>query len=324
MRKRVLVCGASGFIGRNIFETLSKNSHLNVYGTYFRNKFSDDLQLIEVDLRKSKNVNEVTRGMDIVIHAAAVSGGLGVIRANPTQYISDNIVMNTLIADASRRNGVAHLLFVGSSVVYPSNPFPQKEEDANLSLIHPQYFMGARIKTYMEDLCQFYSKFGDIRFTMIRPSNIYGPYDKFDLQRGHVFAATVKKVLSTKDGDEIVIWGEGKEKRDLLCVSDLVNFIETVIFFEPLLESRYNIFNVSSGAAISVSDLVKKIIKISGKNIGVSYDPSKPSLGNQIALDWQKAYMIFGWRPKVDLDQGIRQTIDWYLKNNTEENQNGK
>jgi len=313
VKKRVLVCGASGFIGRNIFEALSKNSSLDVYGTCFRNKFSDNPRLIEVDLRKSKNVNEVTRGMDVVIHAAALTDGLGAVMADPDQYIADNIVMNTLIADAVRSNKVSHLVSMGCSVVYPSGPKRHKEGETDLSLIHPQYFMGARIKINMEDLCQFYSRSSSTRFTMIRHSNIYGPYDKFNLQKGHVFAATIKKVLSAKDGDDIIVWGEGKEKRDLLYISDLVDFVETAITknFEP----KYSIFNVSSGIAISVSDLVKKIIKISGKNLSIRYDPSRPSLGNQIVLDWQKAYNAFDWQPKVDLNQGIRQTIDWYLKN---------
>lgn len=322
MKKRILVCGASGFIGRNIFEALSKNLNLDVYGTCFRNKFSDNPRLIVVDLRKKENVNEVTSGMDVVIHAAAVTDGLGAIQANPAQYIADNIVMNTLVADAARYNKISHLLFMGSSVVYPSKSIPQKEEEADLSLVHPQYFMGARIKIYMEDLCRFYSRFGNTKFTIIRHSNIYGPYDKFDLQRGHVFATTIKKVLSASDGGSVVIWGEGKEKRDLLHISDLIDFIEMAIIKN--LEPQYNIFNVSTGMAISVSDLVKKIIEISGKRINIHYDPSKPNLGNQIMLDWQKAHTILGWWPKVDLNKGIWQTIDWYLKNNTMEDQNGK
>lgn len=313
MKKRILVCGASGFIGRNIFEALSKKSSLDVCGTCFRNKFSDNPQLIEVDLRKSKNVNEITRGMNVVINTAALTDGLGAIMADPDQYIADNIVMNTIIADAVRSNKVSHLISMGCSVVYPSNPVPQKEEEADLSLVHPQYFMGARIKVIMEDLCRFYSQHGNTRFTMVRHSNIYGPYDKFNLQKGHVFAATIKKVLSAKDGEDIVVWGEGTEARDLLYISDLVDFVEIAIMKN--CESQYNIFNVGSGTAISVSDLVKKIIDISGKRISIRYDPSKPSLGNQITLDWQKAYKTFGWYPKVDLDQGIRQTIDWYLKN---------
>lgn len=322
MKKRVLVCGASGFIGRNVFEALSQKSSLDVYGTYFRNKFTDNPRLIEIDLRKSKNINEVIRGMDVVIHAAAVTDGLGAVQANPAEYIADNIVMNTLIANAARQNKISHLLSLGSSVVYPSGPVPKKEGEADLSLIHPQYFMGARIKTYMEDLFKFYSQHCNTRFTVIRHCNIYGPYDKFNLQKGHVFAATIKKVLSAKDGETVIIWGEGKEARDFLYISDLIDFIEMAIHknFEP----KYNIFNVGSGTAISISDLVRKIIEISKKNVEINYDPSKPSLGNQISLDCQKAFKTFDWKPKVDLEQGIRQTIDWYLKNNRKENQNGK
>ncbi|MEK7121749.1 MAG: NAD-dependent epimerase/dehydratase family protein [Patescibacteria group bacterium] len=324
MKKRVLVCGASGFIGRNIFERLSQKQDLDVYGIYL---YSPSLihtephaKLWRVDLTERDSVRKITKEFDCIIHAAALTDGLGAVKANPGKYIADNIIMNTNIAEAVLLNDIPHLMFMGSSVVYPSKPTPQKEEEADLSLIHPQYFMGARIKTCMEDLCKFYSQHCNTRFTIIRHCNIYGPYDKFNLQKGHVFAATIKKVLSANDGDDVIIWGEGKEERDLLYASDLVDFIETAVTknFEP----RYNIFNISSGTTISVSDLVKKIIEISGKRVGIRYDPSKPSLGNQIILDWQKAYKTFGWQPKVDLNQGIRQTIDWYLKNQGE--QSGK
>ncbi len=313
MKKRVLVCGASGFIGRNIFEALSKNSNLDVSGTYFKKKFSDNPRLLEVDLRKSKNVNEVTRGMDIVIHAAAVTDGLGAIRANPAEYVADNIIMNTLIAKAVLLNEIPHLMFMSCSVVYADSPLPQTEEEANLDYVHPQYFMGARIKTSMEDLCNFYSQHCNSRFTMIRHSNIYGPYDKFNLEKGHVFAATIKKIVSAKDSDKIVVWGEGKEKRDFLFISDLVDFIETAVITE--LPLKFNILNVGSGVGISVADLVSRVVNISGKNIELVYDSSKPKLGNKIVLNCRKVRSLTGWRPKIDLNEGIRQTIDWYLKN---------
>ena len=146
---------------------------------------------------------------------------------------------------------------------------------------------------------------------MVRHSNIYGPHDKFNLEKGHVFAATIKKVLSAKDGEEIVIWGEGKEIRDFLYVSDLVDFIEAIVTkdFGP----QFSILNVGSGTGTLVSNLVKKIVEISGKSIQIRYDPTKPSLGNCIVLDSKKARQITGWKPRIDLGQGIRQTIDWYL-----------
>ncbi len=321
MKKKVLVCGASGFIGRNVFERLSQWSDMEVFGTY-KSRFWRNRKLLYCDLTHKESVQKALEGMDVVIHAATVTDGLGAIMANPDRYIADNIIMNTLIADTVRANGISQLISLGSSVVYPSKPTPQKETEADLSGIHPQYFMGARIKVSMEDLCRYYSQRWSTRFTMIRPANMYGPYDKFDLQRGHVFAATITKVLLANAGDDIVIWGEGKEERDVLYISDLVDFIETAV--RSNCESQYDVFNVSSGVAISVSDLVKKIIEISGKKVGIRYDSAKPSLGNQITLDWQKAYTILAWRPKVDLNQGICQTIDWYLKNKMGENQSGK
>lgn len=324
MKKKVLICGASGFIGRNIFERLSKREDFDVYGTYLNNQsfsgspLTPNSKLWRVDFTDRNSAIKLTAGFDCIIHAAALTYGLGAVKTDPVTYIAHNIVMNTNIAEAMRINNIPHLIFMSCSVVYANSPQPQTEEEVDLDFVHPQYFMGARIKISMEDLCNFYSRHCNSRFTMIRHSNIYGPYDKFDLEKGHVFAATIKKVVSAKDNGEIVIWGKGKEKRDFLYVSDLVDFIEIIVsgkFIIGEFTPQFNVLNVGSETGISVSELVEKIVKISGKNIKIRYDPSKPSLRNCIILDCKKAWEMTGWQPKVDLDQGIRQTIDWLIGN---------
>ena len=186
-----------------------------------------------------------------------------------------------------------------------------KEGNFNLSAeLHKNYFGPGWTKIYAEKLCEFYARLGRTKFTVIRHSNIYGPYDKYDLEWSHVFGATIAKVVSAKD--TVTVWGEGKEERDLLHVSDLVRFMEMAIDAE---QAPFELVNVGLGKGIMIRDLVKKIISASGKKIAIAYDTSKPTIPTKLVLDIGMARKKFGWKPLVSLDEGIKKTIAWYLKN---------
>lgn len=161
-------------------------------------------------------------------------------------------------------------------------------------------------------MCKFFSRQGRTKHSVLRQSNIYGPHDKFDLERSHVFGATLTKVMKAKDGDSIKVWGTGEEKRDLLYISDLVKLIEEVIDKQ---DSTFELFNVGFGAMISVGELVEKVIKFSGKRLKIEYDQSKPTIKINLALDSTKARNFFDWSPKISLEEGIKKTIRWYKKN---------
>ncbi len=178
--------------------------------------------------------------------------------------------------------------------------------------IHPSYFGVGWTKVYIEKMCEFYSRIGDTKYTVIRHSNIYGPYDKFDLEKSHVFGATITKVMTAKDGSKIVVWGAGDEERDLLYISDLVNFVALAIDKQ---ESKFELYNVGYGSSVSVNDLVKKIIASSGKDIRIEHDLSKPSIKTKLCLDIAKAKNSLGWFPKISLDEGIQKTMEWYKAN---------
>ena len=168
------------------------------------------------------------------------------------------------------------------------------------------------MKVFSEKLCEFYSGLGDTKYTAFRHSNIYGPFDKFNQEKSHVFAATITKVLEAKDKDSILVWGTGKEERDLLYSEDLADFIEKAIDTQ---ESSFELVNAGFGESVSVSGLVKKVIDISGKSLRIEYDPSKPSIPTKVALDCSKAKEKFGWEPKTNLEDGIKKTIQWYKEN---------
>ena len=157
-------------------------------------------------------------------------------------------------------------------------------------------------------MCEFYSRLEKNKFTVIRHSNIYGPHDKFDLEKSHVFAATITKVMNSTS-NKITIWGTGEEQRDLLHVSDLARFVALSLDKQ---KENYGLYNVGYGESISVRSLVEKIIVYSGKKLEIEHDLSQPSNKTTVSLDCSKAKMELGWKPKVSLSTGIKNTMDWY------------
>lgn len=313
-KKRILICGASGFIGRNLFETLSKREDLDVHGVYYKNNpFPQNKNLIQADLRVASQVKAVTQEMDVLIHTAAVTAGSKAVSQKPHEFITDNVMMNTLLWQAAHENNVPHVIFMSCTLMYPSSDSPVKETETVFESreLHPAYFGGAWVKVFAEKLAEFYAGQGRTRFTAVRHSNIYGPYDKFDLEKAHVFGATVTKVLTSKNG-AIVVQGEGKAERDLLYVSDLVDFVTMVMEKQ---DSPFEIFNVGLGQAVSVKKLVEKIIVLSGRRLEIVYDTSKPTIDTKLVLDINKVQKKIGWSPRVSLDEGIQKTIEWYKLN---------
>ena len=314
MKKKVLVCGATGFIGRNISERLAERNDLEVYGVHFERPALSHPNIIPIraDLNDSNQVGDIVDGMDIIIQAAATTSGSKDIVNKPYIHVTDNAVMNSLLFRAAFEHSVSHLIFFSCTVMYQSSDLPVKETDFDANKqIHPNYFGVGWTKVYIEKMCEFYSRLGRTKYTAIRHSNIYGPYDKYDLEHSHVFGATMTKVMTNEDG-RILVWGPGTEKRDLLYVGDLVEFVEKVLESQ---KNQFELVNVGYGKAVSILDLVKKIIDCSGKSITIEHDLSQPHIPTKLSLSIEKARSLFGWQPRTPLDDGIRKTMDWYQNN---------
>jgi GDP-L-fucose synthase len=313
-RQKILICGATGFIGRNIAERYAQDNDFDVYGTFCKSApFNHPrIKMMKTDLTNKAEVDRVVSGMDIIIQAAASTSGAKDIVSKPYIHVTDNALMNSLIFRSAFENNVRHVVFFSCSIMYQSGnrPVAENDFDANAE-IYPAYFGAGWTKVYIEKMCEFYSRISSTKYTAIRHSNIYGPYDKFDLEKSHVFGATLTKVLNAKDG-KISVWGNGEEERDLLYVSDLTDFVEMIVTRQQL---PFELFNIGYGSSISVSDLVKKIISISGTDMNIEYDLSKPSIKTKLCLDISKARNFPGWMPRVSLDEGIKNTIGWYKLN---------
>ena len=269
MKKKILVCGSTGFIGRNIAEAFAENDNFETYGTYYKSKPLNNpkIKMLKIDLTNKDDVNRAINGMDIIIQAAATTSGAKDIISKPYYHVTDNTIINALVFRAAFEHKVSKLVFFSCTTMYQSSETPVKETDFDANKqMYPSYFGGAWMKIYNEKMCEFYSGIGNTKYTVIRHSNIYGPYDKYDLEKSHVFGATVTKVMTAEDGGKIIVWGEGKEERDLLYVSDLTDFVKLAIEKQ---KNKFELFNIGYGSSISINNLVKKIIKYSGKKISI-------------------------------------------------------
>lgn len=317
-KTKVLICGATGFIGKNIAERLIKRRNLQVFGTYFKTRpdesfLNSQITLIKIDLTRESQVNRIIAGKDVVIQAAAVTSGSRDAVERPYIHVTDNAVMNSLIFRACFESKVKHVVFFSCTTMYPSQQEPVREEDFNYHITH-KYFGVGWTKVYIEKMCEFYSRISNTRYTAIRHSNIYGPYDKYELERSHVFGATVTKVMRAKKG-KIVVWGDGSETRDLLYVSDLVDFVEKILKHQ---KEPFELINIGYGSSVSIKDLVGKIIKISGRSIAVAFDKTQPTIKFNLTPNIKRARR-YHWKPKVSLEAGIRKTLAWYKKDSLKE-----
>jgi nucleoside-diphosphate-sugar epimerase len=313
-KKRILICGATGFIGRNVAERLAENDDYEVVGTYFKSApFSHPkIKLVQADLTSKEDVDRVIPGADMIIQAAAVTTGAKDVVMRPYLHVTDNVIMNARILQAVFDHSVPRFLFTSCTVMYPPNlGRPIKETDVDYDSIYDKYLGAAWMKIYVEKLCLFYSRLMKTKFTIMRHSNMYGPYDKYDLDRSHVTSATITKVVTNTDG-VLPVWGDGTEERDLLYISDLVDFIERAVATPE--RSAFEIYNVGLGKGISVRELVEKVVKVSGKKLAIQYDATKPHIKMNVTLDTSKAKAMFGWEPRTSLDEGLRLTMDWYKK----------
>lgn len=311
---RILLCGSTGFIGSNILRQLSLNKHYKFRAVGFHRKVDSNVDCEKVygDLREPSFVQEVTKNIDVVLQFAATTSGSKDIVNTPSLHVTDNAIMNSYLLKYATENGAKKFVFPSCTVMYQSSETPLKEIDFDPreKLFH-SYFGVGNTKLYIEKMCQFFSSVSDMSSVILRHSNVYGPFDKFDLEKSHFLGATVRKVIDAKPQGDIVVWGDGKTARDLLYIDDMVSAVEKSIY----LEVASDIFNVGYGEAFEVNDVVKKLIEISNKNLSILHDTSQPSISTRLAINSEKFSNAVDWKILTSLEEGLRKTYDWAMDN---------
>lgn len=314
-KKKILICGGTGFIGTNLIRHFSGNEHYELHAVYNERRpfLADECNWHCCDLTNVISVRQLMSKVKpyYVVQAAATTSGMNDIVHTPAYHVTDNAVMNSYLFRLAVEHDVRHLIFFSCTVMYKSSISPTSEEDLDENVpIHEKYFGAGHTKLYLEKMCEFYSRLGKTKFTAIRHSNIYGPYDKFDEKKSHFFGASLAKVM--RSDDAVSVWGTGQEKRDLLHVDDLVSMVVAVMKNQSM---SYRLYNCGLGKAYSVQEVVKLLIEISGKKLALSFDDAKPTIDFNLVLNCDRADKELSWRPKIDLEDGIARTLDWYSQN---------
>jgi GDP-L-fucose synthase len=312
-KKKILVCGATGFIGRNVIEYYAKNPRYETVGVYNQKPpfEHENISWAKADLTDKVEVEKVLQGVDVVIQAAAKTSGVWGIYSRPQVNILDNAIMNSYIFNSANELKIKHLIFFSCTIMLHSSENALSETDLNLNIeLEPKYFGAGWTKIYLEKMCEFYSKIGTTKYTAIRHSNVFGPFDRFEMEQSHVMAATIDKVM--RSDDSITVWGTGMESRDFIYIDDLVEMVDKVI--ENQSES-FSIYNCGSSTSIKIADLASLVVSESGKLLKIIYDPSKPTIQSNVRLDITKSFNDLSWLPRHTLSQGVTKTIEWWKKN---------
>jgi GDP-L-fucose synthase len=312
--KKVLVTGASGFIGKNLVLKLLKKNY-SIYATFHKNKNlikNKKIKYFKVDLRKTSDCKKITKNIDIVCMCAANSSGAKIMKENPLEHLNPNIRMNINMLEASYVNNVKKFIFISSNAVYPETKKSVVEKDSKYSFFDG-YYIAAWMKKFSEIVCEIYSK--RIKKKMItliiRPGNLYGPHDKFDVQKSKVIPSLIRKIHIKREKN-LVVWGDGKDLKDFLYIDDFIDALVKCINFV----NYYTIINIASGKSITIKKILKILIQLTKKKKIIQYDKSQPSMIPARKININKAKKILKWKPKTSLSSGLKKTIEYYNSNN--------
>lgn len=304
--KTVIVTGGAGFLGSHVVDKLKERGCKNIIVPR-----SKEYNLIEKeDILKLFNKCKP----DIVIHLAAVVGGIGANRENPGKFFYDNLVMGAQLLECSRQYEIEKFVALGTICAYPKyTPIPFKEEDLWIGYPEETNAPYGLAKKMMLVQSQAYRDQYNYNSIYLLPVNLYGPRDNFDPKISHVIPALIKKCIDAIDhkDKEITVWGTGQATREFLYVDDCAEAIlmatESYNKSEPV--------NIGSGKEISIKDLVNLIVELTGFNGEVIWDDTKPDGQPRRCLDTQKATKEFGFVSNTDFREGLKETIDWYKMN---------
>lgn len=303
----ILVAGGSGLVGSAIVRELKKVKK-DVIGIT-----SADLNLLDRDKTFSfvRNLHPSS-----IIDAAAKVGGIGGNTAFPVDFLSQNIQIQSNLMDAAHFAGVKNFLFLGSSCIYPKRcPQPIKEEYILTGELEETNSAYAVAKIAGIELIKSYRKQYGYPWISVMPTNLYGPNDNFDLETSHVLPALIRKFVDAEinNSKKVTLWGSGNPLREFLHVDDLAKGILVCLekYDDPIP------INIGSGSEISIKDLAILIADQIGFSGEIIWDLSRPDGTLRKILDTSKISKL-GWKPTIDLKEGIRMTVEWFLQNKNE------
>ena len=310
--KRVIVTGGAGFLGSYVVDALHKRGAAEVIAPRSAAYDLRDLQAIRALLADTRHADDA-RPVDMVIHLAAIVGGIGANRARPAEFFYDNLMMGTQLLHESYEAGVPKFVAIGTVCAYPKlTPIPFREDDLWAGYPEETNAPYGLAKKMMLVQSQTYRDQYGYNSIIVLPVNLYGPGDSFDLETSHVIPALIRKSLEARArGDnELVVWGDGSPTREFLYAADAAEGI-------LLAAERYNEsapVNLGSSYEISIKDLLEMIVDLTGFEGDIVWDTSKPNGQPRRKLDITRAREKFGFEAQTSFEAGLQETINWYRR----------
>ena len=303
VHRRVVVTGGSGFLGSYIVEKLRARGCREVFVP----------RKADYDLREMANVRRMYDDFspDVVIHLAAVVGGIGANRERPGEFFYDNLMMGAQLMEEARLRGVEKFAAIGTICAYPKfTPVPFKEEDLWNGYPEETNAPYGLAKKMLLVQSAAYRQQYDFNSIFLLPVNLYGPRDNFDLKTSHVIPALIRKCVEARErgDDHIVVWGDGSPTREFLYVEDCAEGILLAV-------ERYDAsdpVNLGSGQEISIRHLAFLVARVTGFTGEIVWDTSKPNGQPRRCLDTTWALELFGFQAKMPFEEGLAQTVRWY------------
>lgn len=301
--KRIAVTGGAGFLGTQVVRKLAERGYQSIVVPR-----SKDYDL--VDNEAVKRLYHDSKP-DIVIHLAARVGGIGANKENPGKFFYDNLIMGVQMMEQGRLFGVEKFVAAGTVCAYPKYiPIPFKEEDLWNGYPEETNAPYGLAKKMLLVQAQSYRKQYGFNAIYLLPVNLYGPGDNFDLESSHAIPALIRKCVDAIENNEreVVAWGTGKPTREYLYIEDAA---EGII----LATEKYNKpgpVNLGSGFEISIRDLASLIAKLAGFKGQITWDTSRPDGQPRRLFDSSKAEKEFGFKAKMNFEEGLRKTVEWY------------
>ena len=304
--KTVCVTGGAGFLGSFVQETLRERGAQNIFVPTIE----------EYDLTKLDHIQSMLADSDphVIIHLAALAGGIGANRARPAEFFYQNLMMGVPLLHESWEHGVDKFVAIGTICAYPKfTPVPFKEEDLWKGYPEETNAPYGLAKKMLLVQSQAYREQYGYNSIYLLPVNLYGPRDNFDLQTSHVIPALIRKMIEAEEREDsqVVLWGDGSPTREFFYAGDAARGI-------VLAAERYNSsepVNLGAGMEISIKELAELIADLTGFSGEIIWDTSKPNGQPRRALDTKRAREYFDFEAQMPFEEGLRRTIAWYREN---------
>lgn len=316
--KKVLLTGGAGFIGSHVAEMLIRKGCDLKVADNLENSSPDNLhscidriEFINTDLTILENCENISKDVNIVLNLAAKVGGIEFNRLHQGTMFTSNVLIQTNMLEAARKNDVERYLCVSSACVYPRYcTIPTPESEGFKDVPEPTNLGYGWAKRMAEVQAQCYAEEFGMKIAIVRPYNAYGPRDHFDPEKSHVIAALIKRVF---DGENpLTVWGNGEQTRAFIYVEDLARGM--IIATEKY--TKADPINLGTDEEIKIKDLVKLILDLSGKKPkpSVFFDTDKPAGQPRRNSDNAKAKELIGFEAEIPLREGLKRTIEWYKR----------